>query len=45
MAKLIYSAALIMAGLDLSMFRGAIMAEVSDEWAALVRMLWNLIQR
>lgn len=42
--KLIYVAALILAGLDLSFFQGAIMAETSAELEEHIRTLWERLR-
>jgi hypothetical protein len=39
--RLVYVAALVIAGLDLSFFHGAIMAEVSAEFEEHLRALWT----
>ncbi len=39
--KYIYIAALILAGLDFSVFYGAIMAEVSQEFEEHLRAIWS----
>ena len=43
--KLIFVAALVLGGLDLSFFHGAIMAEVSAEFEEHLRALWAHLRR
>ena len=43
--KLIYVAALVLAGLDMSFFQGAIMAEVSVELEEHLKALWTQLHR
>lgn len=43
--KLIYVAVLVLAGLDLSFFQGAIMSETSAEFEEHLRALWTHLRR